>query len=263
MLLNIKRYALIGSGTLLLAIALLGSLFSTAHAAVHVSQTLSISNVYATDTNQQSKSVFSPGNQIYYHVDFNNSGGPIPIVVNITVQMGTTTIFDDNFNFNAPAGPTRMYTPSTIPSNAQNGSYTINYVLSQNGYPAENHAVSSGSITVLRPDLSGSGSSGSSAQLRRDLHHLQDQVNPEVFNKLVDILSGAKDIATCAKGFNEAQKNSAGGYTTLYIFLSGYASEACGEQTIQGVGEFLQSVGIELDINQETFVEFLKSLPPE
>jgi hypothetical protein len=132
----------------LLAGVLFGSLFSTVHAAALASQTLSISKVYTTDTNQQTQGTFAQGSQIYYHVDFNNSGPQIPIVVNILVQMGHSSIFDDNFNFTAPAGPTRLYTPATIPSNAPTGDYNITYLLSQNGASQSNGAVGTGRVTV-------------------------------------------------------------------------------------------------------------------
>ncbi len=115
----------------------LAALIPTAGA--HAQQTklgpISVQSVYTTDQNQNSKTVFAPGDNIGYHVDVdNNSGAVIPVDVQFEVFATDydPILYPYLYSYNQtyhvaqmPTGLTRFYNPTTIPSSAAPATYDV------------------------------------------------------------------------------------------------------------------------------------------
>lgn len=106
--------------------------FLTAQASFTVTQpiTLTIQSVYVTDSAQTTKTAFNSGDGINYHIDATNSSGQalsvfVTFSAAMTGTLGKPIIIDKTFNVNMPTGPSRFYTPSTVPAGAISGKYKL------------------------------------------------------------------------------------------------------------------------------------------
>src|SRR5437899_3104305 len=110
---------------------------------------ISIRSVYTTDENQNNKTDFAPGDNINYHVDFdNNTGSETSVDVKLEVianSVNNTSDYPNAYSYtnsfrsdNRPTGLTRLYTPATVSAGAAGGDYSIRISVtpSNSGSPA-------------------------------------------------------------------------------------------------------------------------------
>jgi hypothetical protein len=93
---------------------------------------VSINSVYTTDQNHNAKTLFVPGDPIYFHVDVENTTGqamPVDLRVEtipIDAIVGPAFPYDITYHVDSmPAGLSRFYNPTTLPSDTTNGDYMV------------------------------------------------------------------------------------------------------------------------------------------
>lgn len=156
------------SGSVILVAAVLTATLggqAAAQSAVRSSPTnnaVSISSVYARNTQGVKQAIFSPGAQIQYTWIIDNTGPAVKALVQIeafwnNVDDGGTQLVDTEIqNVNIPAGVAGFYNPEIIPKNAVPGPYIIGVTISYEG--SSGIAVTTGTSTAGIPTVTGNDS---------------------------------------------------------------------------------------------------------
>jgi hypothetical protein len=145
---------------------LLATLLSTVLWGIHntkayaqaAANTISIQSAYVTDSAQNPKSSFKSGEGINYHIDATNSSGQtlsvsVMFFASATIQtpeMREFIIINKTFNLNMPAGPSRFYTPSTIPAGVVPATYQLGGSVYQNSDRSNSSTATSNGYNVTR-----------------------------------------------------------------------------------------------------------------
>lgn len=151
---SLWRHLAIAVSNVLLMTMLLFLNVLPAHAQQVKQGPISVRDVYTTDENQNSKTVFSPGDKIDYHVDVdNNTGSQIPVDVEFDAFSPLYGPYTYNQTYHVaqmPTGLSRFYTPTSIPTSASSGEYIIRITVtpSNSASPANDGDWGEGRFTV-------------------------------------------------------------------------------------------------------------------
>jgi hypothetical protein len=154
-----QRLAIATVCALLITLSLSFTVFSRPVFAHAASNPLSIQAVYVTDSAQHPKASFKSGDAINYHIDATNSSGQ-NVSVGVTFWADTSVnsggklrqfiILDKTFTITMPPGPSRYYTPSTIPAGVTSATYTLEGQIYENADRNNNASVTSSPFAVTR-----------------------------------------------------------------------------------------------------------------
>jgi hypothetical protein len=162
MLSSIKRNsALAAIAAAVIALFPFGPAASAAYgiATTTAAQALSVTASYVTNAAQQAKTSFNGGDPIYYHIDASNSSSAtISVSLNFfastIIQSGGNLheyiIIDKTYTVNMPPGPSRFYTPSTVPPGVTSGQYKLEGSIYENAKRSDNSTVTSSPFSATR-----------------------------------------------------------------------------------------------------------------
>src|SRR2546430_6125710 len=91
----------------------------------NTSSAVTVQKVWTADGNNNTKTSFAPGDTIHYLVQVNNPNSTTVTATFTFVATGPQKIFSWSGSVPVPPGTTSYYYPTTVPSTAPPGTYTL------------------------------------------------------------------------------------------------------------------------------------------